>query len=185
MVFFSHLLQLSCNSPTALLSLLRQYLRKKLTKRNGIKKYILTDYSKQRDHITVQTHCASPLPGNTYCEPRCSTVLVRKLPNTAAQQCKNEKKGFTIEKLVVCTVHVEVIAAPKNSVLCTQVYFSSGKETNSPDSLLVFHSNQFWLLPASVWTSKHSLLADSQKHLHPTTISKTFTIKVQQLTRQQ
>lgn len=128
MVFFSHLLQLSCNSPTALLSLLRQSLRKKLTKRNGIKHYILTDYSKQRDHITVQTHRASPLPGNTYCEPRCSTVLVRKLPNTTAQQCKNEKKGFTIEKLVVCTVHVEVIAAPKNSVLCTQVYFSSGRD---------------------------------------------------------
>lgn len=108
-----------------------------MTKRNGFKHYILTNYSKERDHITVQTHCASPLLDNTYCDLRC---MVTKLSSTVTQQCKNKKKGFTIERPVVCTVHVEVIAAPKNSVLCTQVYFSSGKEKNSPYTLLFFHS---------------------------------------------
>lgn len=84
--FFSDLLQLQlhCFITTATI------LEEKLPKRNGIKHYILIDYSRQtRDQITAQKYCANPHPNNTYCEPRCSTTLIRKLLNTVAQ--KREK----------------------------------------------------------------------------------------------
>lgn len=90
-------------------------LEENLSKRNGLKHYIIIDYSRQtRDQITAQKYCANPHPNNTYCESRCSITLIRKLLNTVAQ---NENKVL-LEKLVLGTVHMEVIVCCNhNSVL--------------------------------------------------------------------
>lgn len=92
-------------------------LEENLPKRNGLKHYIIIGYSRQmRDQITAQKYCANPHLNNTYCKPRCSTTLIRKLLNTVAQ---NENK-LLLEKLVVGTAHMEVIVCCNhNSVLYT------------------------------------------------------------------
>lgn len=114
-------------------------LEENLPKQKRIKHYILTDYSRQtRDQITAQKYCVSSHPNNAYCEPRCSTTLIRKL---LTQQHKNEKKSFTrkaggqhrsdsLLQPQFCTTHLSLCYAEKKdetpTTLCLSHSITSG-----------------------------------------------------------